>query len=482
MTIPAAQATFAPSRGRIPVIATSTLGTALSALRAQLSSGAQAITPGAPNYNRRRMLLNRQYDYKPGVIVRCVTDRDVAAAIRFARARELRISIRAGGTSPGGFSSNNGGVVIDLSGMKSVVLDTSKPSVRVGGGVVLKALVEKLGPTGLMVPVGECMPVGISGLALGGGFSLLSRSHGLSCDNILEARMVTADGKTVTASSRENPDLLWALRGAGGGNFGVVTSLTMRLHPVPPAIAFATIFWPLAQAGKVLKAALTDFADDAPDELDALLSMLPMPTGKRVLGALAVYNGGPAVGTKVLSRLTGLGSPIQAKVSRASYSKVLLGLPNQARDIHDYYKSGFVTGRLPDQAIDLLVDRFSRTEEHAPAIENMVMFELAGGAINRVPPTATAFVHRRHTLLLSLVATWKGPAGEPNPPEKRWADDLHAALSPYYSGEVYQNYPDLELADPLRAYYGENLEQLRSVKRRYDPENAFRFVQGIPPA
>jgi FAD/FMN-containing dehydrogenase len=477
-----AQATFASSRDRIPAITGATLGSALGTLRTRLSSGAQVIAPGAPAYNRRRMLLNRQFDYKPAVLVRCATEGDVTLSIWFARQHQLRIAIRSGGTSPGGFSSNDGGMVIDLSPMKSIVVDTAEPSVRVGGGVLLKALIETLGPTGLMVPVGECMPVGVPGLALGGGFGLLSRSHGLTCDNILEARVVTADGTALTASRRENPDLLWALRGAGGGNFGVVTSLTLRLHPVPPAIAFATVFWPLAQAGKVLKAALTDFAEDAPDELDALISMLPMPTGKRVLGALAVYDGGPAVGAKVLSRLTGLGTPMQAKISTGPYFKVLLGLPNQVREIHDYYKSGFVTGRLPDPAIDLLVDRFASTEENAPEIENMVMFELAGGAINLVPPTATAFVHRHHTLLLSLVATWKGAAGEPNPPEKRWADDLYAALAPYYSGEVYQNYPDLELGDPLRAYYGENLERLMAVKRQFDPENAFRFAQGIPPS
>ena len=428
------------------------------------------------------MLLNRRFDYQPGAIVLCATEQDVAATIRFARERDLRISIRAGGTSPGGFSSNDGGVLLDLSRLDQISLDASGRAVRAGAGVLLKPLVEKLGPAGLMVPVGECMPVGLSGLALGGGFGLLSRSLGLTCDSILEARIVTADGNVLTASERENADLFWGIRGAGGGNFGVVTSLSMRLHPLPPTIAFATIVWPLAQAAEVLKAALGCFAGDAPDELDALFSMLPLPSGERVLGTLAIYHGAAEVGTKVLSRLTGLGKPSQSKVDTSPYYKVLAGIPNQARDIHDYYKSGFVTGVLPDPAINLLVDRFARTEEHAPAIENMVMFELAGGAINRVAPTATAFVHRTHTLLLSIVATWQGPAGEPNPPEKAWADGLYHELGPFYSGEVYQNYPDLELPDYARAYYGENLPRLRELKRRHDPENVFRFPQGVLPA
>lgn len=427
------------------------------------------------------MLLNRRFDFKPAAIVECATEADVAATITISREQNLRLAIRAGGTSPGGFSSNDGGILLDLSRFDGVAIDRSSPSVRVGAGVLLGTLVERLGPSGLMVPVGECMPVGLSGLALGGGFGLLSRSLGLTCDNILEARVVTADGGVLVASERENPDLFWALRGAGGGNFGVVTSLTLRLHPLPETMAFATIVWPLAQAAEVLKTALVYFAEEAPDELDALLSMLPLPTGERVLGTLAVYKGVPEAGTKVLSRLTGLGKPIQSKVDTAAYFKVLAGLPNQARDIHDYYKSGFVTGTLPSPAVDLLVDRFGRTEEHAPSIENMIMFELAGGAINRVAPTATAFVHRRHTLLLSLVATWEGAAGKPNPPEKRWADALHADLAPYYSGEVYQNYPDLDLADPGRAYYAENLARLKTIKRKYDPDDVFRFAQGIPP-
>jgi FAD/FMN-containing dehydrogenase len=352
----------------------------------------------------------------------------------------------------------------------------------VQGAVLLQELVQELGPTEYMVPVGECMPVGLPGLALGGGFGLLGRTLGLTCDNILGARVVTADGEVLTVSETEHPDLLWALRGAGGGNFGVVTQLTMRLHRIPKALAYAQVFWPMEHAAEVLKETLGEFASSAPDELDALISMLPMPGGKRALGMLAVYHGPPATGTRVIAKLIGRKRPMMAKATTGPLAKLLLGLPNQAPEIHDYYKSGFVTGRLPDAAIDLLVERFARTEEYGQKIENMIMFELAGGAINVPPPTATAFVHRIHTLLLTLVATWKGGAGDPERPEKRWADDLYRDLAPYYSGEVYQNYPDRSLANPLRAYYGRNLPRLRAIKRHYDPENVFRFAQGIPPA
>jgi FAD/FMN-containing dehydrogenase len=451
-------------------------------LRKSLSPNAVAFTSDTPGYDQRRMLLNRRFDYRPAVIVACVTDNDVALTIRFARDQQMRISIRAGGTSPGGFSSNNGGVQLDLSGFNQIVVDLKTMSVQVGAGVLLEQLVEKLGPTNFMVPVGECLPVGLSGFALGGGFGLLSRSMGLGCDNILEATVVTAHGLVVTANEQVNPDLFWALRGAGGGNFGVVTSLTMRLHPVPPEMSFATVVWPEAQAAQVLKTVLPYFAGEAPDQLNAVFSMLPMQGVGRAIGTMAVYHGPPDQAKPFLARLTGIGTPLRSNVGTMPYWKILTGIPNQAADIHDYYKSGFVTGVLPDAAVETVVAGFARAREIVPTLMNMVAFELAGGAINRVAPTATAFVHRRHTLLLSIVASWVGAAGVADPAEKRWADDVYTSMQPYFSGEVYQNYPDLELPDPGRAYYGENLDRLRAVKRSFDPDNVFRFSQGITPA
>ena len=222
--------------------------TLAGALRARLSSRARIVTPGSRSYPLARRLLNRQFDFHPAVIVKCATDSDVAAAIRLARRRELSIAVRSGGTSPGGFSSNDGGLVIDLSPMRGLDIDPSATSIRVRGAVLLQELVRKLGATDHMVPVGECMPVGLPGLALGGGFGLLGRTLGLTCDNILGARVVTADGEVLTVSESEHPDLFWALRGAGGGNFGVVTQLTMRLHRIPRALAYAQVFWPMADA------------------------------------------------------------------------------------------------------------------------------------------------------------------------------------------------------------------------------------------
>lgn len=461
----------------MPLVATS----GVEQLRRSLSRKAAVLTPDSAGYNLRRRLLNRRFNHRPAVIVACVTDQDVARTIRFARERQLRISIRAGGTSPAGFSSNDGGVLLDLAGVNTISIDAKAMTAQVGAGVVLQELVEELAPTDFMLPVGECLPVGLAGLALGGGFGLLSRSLGLACDNILEATVVTAHGLVVTANEHINPDLYWALRGAGGGNFGVVTSLTMRLHRMPPAVAFAMVVWPEAQAQQVLNSLLPYFAAEAPDQLDAVFSMLPMQGAERAIGTLAVYNGPPDQATAFLDRITGIGTPISSKTGTMPYSRLLLGIPNQAADIHDYYKSGFVTGVLPEEAVATVVEGFARARESTPTMMNMVAFELAGGAINRVAPTATAFVHRRHTLLLSIVATWTGAPGVADSAEKRWADGLYARVLPYFSGEVYQNYPDLELPDPCRTYYGENLERLRGIKREFDPDNLFRFPQGIAP-
>lgn len=451
-------------------------------LRRGLSAAAAVLTPTDPGYDRTRMLLNRRFNYRPGVIVQCATNQDVARTIQFAREKVVRISVRAGGTSPGGFSSNNGGVLLDLSKFSGITVAPDGQTVRVGAGALLRDVYNQLGPTGSMIPAGVCMPVGMAGITLGGGLGCLSRSLGLTLDNLLQATVVTATGDILAATAVENSDLFWALRGAGGGNFGVVTELTLRLHNLPSSITFARIAWPEDQAASVLHSALSYFANEAPDAVSGLMSFFPLPGGSRAMGALVVYNGPSESAQKELARLTGLGKPLSSKVDAMPYFKLVTAIPDQVRGIHDYYKSAFVSGVMPMAAMELLVDGFRRAVESAPTIENMIMFELTGGAINRVRPTDTAFVHRDHSSLLSVVATWVGADGTPDPPERRWADGLYAALRPYVTREVYQNYPDLELSDWGRAYYGENLERLKVIKGCYDPENVFRFPQGISPA
>jgi FAD/FMN-containing dehydrogenase len=462
---------------------------ALNRLRSRLSSGGRLLRPGDAGYDEERLLLNRSYDPRPAVIVCCATPEDVALTIRFAREAELPLAIRSGGTSPAGHSANTGGVLLDLARMNTIAISPDRTAVEVGPGAKMGALYGTLGPTNLMVPLGECMQVGAGGLSLGGGFSLLSRSLGLTCDNLLQAEVVLADGKTVTASPTEHPDLFWALRGAGGGNFGVVTSLRFRLHALEPSLYAGMVIWPIAQATEVLSTALAYFADDAPPELNAvfMLSPLPPPSTEKALATVALYNGPAAVGAPLVEKVTGLGRPSQASVGPQPYATfVSRDFPSLA-DIHDYYKSGFITGALPEEGVRLLVDRFCDTAA-APAVSaeglrpaNAVGFELAGGVINGVAPDATAFVHRTHSALVSFLATWHGPRGTTDRAEIRWADSLHGEMQPYWSGGTYQNYPDPSLPDPLPAYYGGNLRRLREIKRDYDPDEVFRFPQGIRP-
>lgn len=460
---------------------------AIARLRAHVSPGAAVLAPGDPEYDGERLLLNRSYDPRPAVIVCCATEDDVVRTIRLAREEALPLAIRSGGCSPAGYSAVTGGVLLDLGRLNRIAIDAGAGAVDVGPGARMGALYKALGPTGLMVPLGECMHVGAAGLALGGGFSLLSRSLGLTCDNLLEARVVLADGTVVTASQTEHPDLFWALRGAGGGNFGVVTSLRFRLHRLEPSLYAGMVIWPLDQAASVLTTALEYFANEAPPELNAvfMLSPLPPPSTEKAFATVALYNGPVAVGATVVPKVTGLGKPTHASVGPCTYASFIERDFPSLSDIHDYYKSGFVTGALPEDGARLLAERFADTptsqvlSANEPPPANAVGFELAGGAINAVPADATAFVHRSHSALISFLATWHGPVGTTDSAEIRWAEGLHADMTPYFSGGTYQNYADRFLPDPLVAYYGANLDRLREIKATYDPDLVFRFPQGL---
>jgi len=446
------------------------------------------LLPHDPGYDQARLLLNRTYDPRPAVVVCCATEADVALTIRFACDQDLPLAIRSGGCSPAGYSAVTGGVLLDLGRLDQIAIDSGGMTVEVGPGARMGALYKALSPTNLMVPLGECMQVGAGGLALGGGFSLLSRSLGLTCDNLLEARVVLADGSGVTASPTEHPHLFWALRGAGGGNFGVVTSLRFRLHQLEPTLYAGMVIWPLDQAAEVLTASLEYFASDAPPELNAvfMLSPLPPPSTEKAFATVAVYNGPASVGATIVPKVTGLGKPMHSSTGVQPFATLVQRDFPSLSGIHDYYKSGFVTGALPAEGARLLVDHFAETPPAGPssateaAPSNGIGFELAGGAINAVPEDATAFVHRSHSALISFLATWHGPRGSTDCAEVRWADALHREMQPYFSGGVYQNYPDRSLPEPLAAYYGTNLPRLKEVKARYDPEEVFRFPQGIP--
>ena len=459
-------------------------------LRKSLSARAVILVPGDKDYPAAITLVNLIFDQQPAFVVKCATDGDVAATIRFARELGVQLSVRSGGASPGGYSSNNGGVMLHLGFLDSIEVDQLAMTATVGTGVILQELYERLGPTGLMVPVGECLNVGIGGITLGGGISIMGRSLGLTLDNLLSATVVTADGTVVSASESEHPELFWGLRGAGAGNFGVVTSMMFRLHPIPASVAFAQTMWPLDSAVDVLTEALQWYESEAPDAVGSLFSFFQLPgtTPTLVMGMLGVYNGPSKEGTAILQRLTNLRPPL-LKSSRSGvmpFYQLIGGIPDGPPgppQLHDYYRCGFVTGAFPRDGAELLVERFRQAPQMGnQKIMNMVMFELPSGVINKVAPEVTAFVHRDASSLLSVCATWYDPEKTGSMPEQEWADTLHADLSKYLNGGVYQNYVNRDLEDWGKAYYGMNLPRLRLVKRAYDPDNVFRYPQGIAAA
>jgi FAD/FMN-containing dehydrogenase len=385
----------------------------------------------------RRPQIERFADVRPTAIARCRTAADVAEAIAYARNERAKLAVRAGGHCFGGRSSTTG-VLIDVSAMDAVELADGR--VTVGAGARLGAIYDALAPHGVTI-AGGCGPtVGIAGLTLGGGFGILGRRHGLTCDQLLEAEVVLADGRTIVCDEATHDDLFWALRGSGGGQFGVVTRLTLRTVPAP-RIACFHLTWPREQAAELI-AAWQRWAPDAPDEVAA--SLLVTSSGVHLFGA-GTGDLLPGATTRTVVEL----SFREAKHWLAEHG------PGEAGD---HSKSEFFRAELPRDAIAALVENF---------VEGELDFSPWGGAYNRVAPEATAFAHRRERFLLKQSG------------EREWLRRSYAITHPYGSGGVYPNFPDPELEDAERAYHGASLGRLQNVKARYDPGNVFSFPQSV---
>jgi FAD/FMN-containing dehydrogenase len=396
------------------------------------------VHPGDPEYEEaRRPQVPHFAAIRPQVIARCRTAGEVAEAIALARRDGSAPAIRAGGHCFGGRSSTEG-VLIDVSPMDAVEVTDGR--VTVGAGARLGRIYDALAPHGVTI-AGGCGPtVGIAGLALGGGLGILGRRHGLTCDQMLAAEVVLADGRIVTCDGEHDADLFWALRGAGGGQFGVVTRLTLRTVPAPSTTCFH-LTWPRERAAEMI-AAWQDWSPDAPDE--AAASLLVTSTGAHLFGAgTAALLPGAATRTVVELPFR------EAKRWLAEHGPAEEGA---------YSRSQFFRANLPAGAIDELLEDFVAGE---------LDFSPWGGAYNRVAPDATAFVHRRERFLLKLTG------------DRDWLAQAWAVVRRHGGGGVYPNFPDLELEDALRAYHGANLPRLREVKARYDPDGLFRFRQSI---
>lgn len=453
------------------------------------------VLPGAPDYAVSAQLYNTRFDHlRPAAVAFCRNPTDVQRAIAFARRRDAPISVRSGRHSYGGYSVGTG-LVIDVSPMAQVAV--SATTARVGAGTRLVDMYASLASHGRTVPGGSCPTVGIAGLALGGGIGVLGRQLGLTCDNLESLQVVSADSRVLTVDASRNPDLFWASRGGGGGNYGVVTSFEFNHHPLPELTLF-TLEWPWAAAGDVL-GAWQSWIEGAPNPLWSNCQLLAEASAGTHVRVTGVYCGAAAELEGDVDRLVGqVGAPSYRFVGPEDFMTAMLIEAGCQGDsvaqchLHSQVPTGvlqrsafaakslFVDAPLPDKANLAVVEAVSQFAAQAPGLGGAVVFDSYGGAIAALAPAATAFVHRQALASIEMSATWSAPAPANGPLQaSSWLAGLADELAPHASG-AYVNYIDPTLSNWATAYYGTNLARLEQVKRRFDPDEVFRFAQSIP--
>ena len=434
----------------------------------------ETLLPGDDGYDGARRIWNAMIDKRPAMIARCSGAADVINAVNFARENNLLISVRGGGHNFPGNSVCNDGLMIDLSRMTGVRVDPAARTVRAQGGAKWGAFDHETQAFGLATTGGTDVDTGIAGLTLGGGIGWLSGSHGLSCDNLISADVVTADGRSLTASDGENPDLLWALRG-GGGNFGVVTSLEYRLHPIGPEVLAGWLIFPADKVREFFPA-VNDFTDNMPDELNLITFLHTLPDGGgKACSILLCYHGGIEEGQRVIAPLRALGTPIVDDVRPMSYADAQkLAVAPSGRQ--NYLKSHFVS-EVGDGIVDVVLDYFERITSPLSSI----LFQYLGNAARRVPAGDTAFGHRHALTEWATNAVFLDP-GE-SEVHIRWARELANDIQPFSSGAYINQVgtEEEEGAEAIQAAFGDNFQRLAALKQKYDPTNLFSHNQNIRP-
>ena len=444
---------------------------AIEQLRGRLRGA--LLLPADNGYDQARNVYNAMIDRRPAMIARCTGAADVAACVVAAREHNLVVSVRGGGHNVAGNAVCDAGLMIDLTPMKGVVVDAAQRTAWVQGGVTLGEFDREAQLFGLATTLGVVSLTGVAGLTLGGGIGWLNGLHGLACDNLVGAQVVTADGRALAASATENEDLFWAIRG-GGGNFGVVTGFQFRLHRVDSPLA-GLLLYPVATGRDVLRA-FRDLTASTPDELTVLFGLLDAPAGGTVAAIAPAYFGPEQKGRELLKPLGSLGAPLADLVSVMPYAQLQsmfdAGYPFGFRH---YWKSGLMR-ELPDVAIDVMLDFYSRR----PTADSQVFIEHLHGATQRVGPTATAFPHRGERYNFMVLTKW----AEARDDERciRWTREYWQAMEPFVTGGHYVNYlGHQETPDRVRAAYGVNYDRLAAIKEKYDPANLFRMNQNISP-
>lgn len=434
----------------------------------------QVIVPDDPLYESARRVWNGIIDKRPGAIVRCAAPDDVVATVAFAATAGLAVAVRGGGHNIAGNATCDKGLVIDLSEMKGIVVDKESRRARADGGVVWGELDAATQAVGLATTGGLMPSTGIAGLTLGGGLGYLMRSYGLACDNLLSADVVTSDGRRLKASADQNPDLFWAIRG-GGGNFGIVTSFEFTVHEVGPVLLSGRLVHPLFRARDFLRL-YRDFAAQAPDRLAVYATLATGADGEACLAVRALFNGSIAEGRSVIEPLRKFGTPLLEDFQPIAYIDFQKQPePSFPPGRLNYWKANFID-YLSDELIDVMVDAIGRV----PSPYSMIALEHMGGAVARVPETATAFQHRGSAFSLLILSGWTDHAhSEAN---VSWAREVWDRTRPLSSSAVYVNYLGTEGDQRVHDAYGVNHPRLALLKRKYDPTNFFRLNQNVPPA
>jgi FAD/FMN-containing dehydrogenase len=441
------------------------------------------LAPGDDGYLEACGAWNGAHDdRRPALIVQCTGAADVIAAVGFARGNHMDIAVRGGGHSVAGFSTSDGGMVIDLSPMRTVQVDPATLRATVGGGAIWSDVDHETQAHGLATTGGLISTTGVGGFTLGGGIGWTMRKFGLACDNLVAAEVVTADGRLVRADEEEHDDLLWGLRG-GGGNFGIVTQFELRLHPLGPMIYGGPVFYP-AEAARDLLRAFRDWAPGAPDEITALVNMTtapPLPVipqewhGRKVVALIAASTGPVAEGDALVQAVRGVAEPVADLLGPIPYQALQTLIdPLWPKGIRAYFKATNLA-RLDDALIDRLVE----IHLAAPGPQCEIHVHQMGGAVGRVPEGATAFAERSMPYVLNAVTGWQDP--DAGAAHEAWAREVNAAAADASTGRAYVNF--LGDAGAGRSAYGEETyARLAELKRRYDPTNVFARNQNIEPA
>ena len=446
----------------------------LDAARLKRGFRGDLVLAGDARYTEARRVWNGMIDKRPALIAYCTGADDVAAAIAFARMRGLRPAVRSGGHNVAGACLCEGGLVIDLSRMKRIEIDPVRRLARAEAGLTLGEFDAATQAHGLATTMGVNSDTGIAGLTLGGGIGKLGRKYGLSCDNLVSAEIVTADGRLLKASEVENTDLFWGIRG-GGGNFGIVTAFEYRLHPVGPRLLAGSVVYPYAQARDAMRF-LAEFSREAPDALSLDAALVTTPSGESVFSISACYAGPIEEGERAVAPLRKFGKPAEDRIAPIPYLQIqAAGDPIFPRGRRYYWKAQFLR-ELADGAIDAMLAAFPG----APSASSLLVLQHVGGTIARVPSAATPYANRDALYDCFPISIWDDPAADET--NISWARALWDAIHPFSTGGVYANNLGDEGEDRVKSAYGANYPRLAALKARYDPENFFRMNQNVRPA